>query len=107
MDLLHGNQRKALKFLNKNYRKGTRVTKVILSKHLNLNYQETTQICKSLHDKGFVTFVGMNYDPKISSNGIEYFSVETANSVEIILKSIVCPVIVSIVTTLLTLWLKG
>jgi len=107
MDLLHGNQRKALKILYKNHKRNVSLTKVKLSKFLNLNFQETSQICKELHNKGFITYVGINYDPKISSNGIEYFSAETASSIEVILKSVVCPIIVSLVTTLLTLLLKG
>ncbi len=107
MDLLHGNQRKMLKILYKSNKKNVSLTKVKLSKFLNLNYQETTQICKELHDKGFISYVGINYDPKITSAGIEYFSAETANSIEVILKSVVCPIIVSVVTTLITLLLKG
>lgn len=107
MDLLHGNQRKALKILYKCYKKDISLTRVMLSKFLNLNFQETTQICKELHAKGFISYIGINYDPKITSNGIEYFSAETSNSIEIILKSVVCPIIVSVATTLLTLLLKG
>lgn len=107
MNLLYGNQRKALKFLYKNYKEDTSVTKVILSKHLNLNYQETSQICKELHDKGFITFIGINYNPKINPKGIEYFSFETTSVLGIVFKSVICPVIVSLITTLLTLWLKG
>ena len=107
MDLLYGNQRKMLKILYKNYKKNIPVTKVKLSKFLNLNYQETTQLCKDLYDKGFIVYIGLNHDPKINLKGIEYFSAETASSMETILKSIICPVIVSAITTLLTLWLKG
>ena len=107
MDLLYGKQRKALKLIYKSYKQKTSITKVKLSKFLNLNFQETTQICKELKNKGFISFVGINYDPKITSNGIEYFSAETANSIEIILKSVVCPIIVSAVTTLITLWLSS
>ena len=73
MDLLYGNQRKALKLIYKSYKQKTSITKVKLSKFLNLNFQETTQICKELKNKGFISFVGINYDPKITSNGIEYF----------------------------------
>lgn len=107
MDLLYGNQRKALKFIYKAYKYKETTTKVKLSKFLNLNFQETTQICQDLKHKGFINLVGINYDPKITSNGIEYFSIETTISLEIILKSIVCPIIVSVVATLITLWLKG
>lgn len=107
MDLLYGNQRKMLKILYNSYKKDILLTKVKLSKYLNLNYQETSLICKELHNKGFITYIGRNYDPKITPNGIEYFSAETAISLETILKSVVCPVIVSVITTLLTLLLQG
>lgn len=107
MELLYGNQRKALKFLHKSYKKHTHVTKVILSKHLNLNFQETTHICNELKNKSFITFSGLNFDPKITTNGIEYFSFENLAFVSTVLKSVICPIIVSIITTLLALWLKG
>lgn len=107
MDLLYGNQRKALKFLYKSYKKNIQVSKVRLSEHLKLDYQQTSQICKELHNNNLVSFVGLNYDPKITSNGIEYFSWETMTNIEVILKSIVCPVVVSFITTLITMWLSS
>ena len=107
MDLLYGNQRKALKLIYRSYKKDTKLTKVMLSKFLKLNFQETTKICNELRNKNLISLVGLNYDPKITSNGIEYFSLETRTNVEIILKSIVCPVIVSLATTLITMWLSS
>lgn len=68
MNLLYGNQRKALKLIYKFYKQKTSITKVKLSKLLNLNFQETSQICQELKNKGFISFVGANYDPKITSN---------------------------------------
>lgn len=107
MELLYGNQRKALKFIYKAYKRKSTTTKVKLSKVLNLNFQETTQVCKELKDKGFISLVGLNFEPQITPNGIEYFSIETRFSLETVLKSIACPIIVSAVTTLITLLLKG
>ena len=88
MDLLYGNQRKALKFIYKSYKKDTKLTKVILSKYLKLDFQETNKICNELRNKNLISLAGLNYDPKITINGIEYFSLETRTNVEIILKSI-------------------
>ena len=107
MELLYGNQRKALKFIYKAYTRKSTTTKVKLSKVLNLNFQETTQVCKELKNKGFISLVGLNFEPQITPNGIEYFSIETRFSLETVLKSIACPIIVSAVTTLITLLLKG
>lgn len=107
MELLYGNQRKALKFIYKAYKRKSTTTKVKLSKVLNLNFQETTQVCKELKNKGFISLVGLNFEPQITLNGIEYFSIETRFSLETVLKSIACPIIVSAVTTLITLLLKG
>ena len=107
MELLYGNQRKALKLIYKAYKNKSTITKVKLSKFLNLNFQETTQVCQELKNKGFISFVGMNFDPKITPNGTEYFSIETRISLETILKSIVCPIIVSAVITLITLLLSN
>jgi predicted transcriptional regulator len=107
MELLYGNQRKALKFIYKAYKQKSTTTKVKLSKFLNLNFQETSQVCQELKNKGFISLVGVNFDPKITPNGIEYFSIETRVSLEAVLNSIVCPIIVSVVTTLITLLLSN
>lgn len=107
MELLYGNQRKALKFIYKAYKQKSTTTKVKISKFLNLNFQETSQVCQELKNKGFISLVGVNFDPKITPNGIEYFSIETRVSLEAVLNSIVCPIIVSVVTTLITLLLSN
>lgn len=107
MELLYGNQRKALKFIYTAYKQKSTTTKVKLSKFLNLNFQETSQVCQELKNKGFISLVGVNFDPKITPNGIEYFSIETRVSLEAVLNSIVCPIIVSVVTTLITLLLSN
>lgn len=107
MELLYGNQRKALKFIYKAYKQKSTTTKVKLSKFLNLNFQETSQVCQELKNKGFISLVGVNFDPKITPNGIEYFSIEPRVSLETVLNSIVCPIIVSVVTTLITLLLSN
>lgn len=107
MELLYGNQRKALKFIYKAYKQKSTTTKVKLSKFLNLNFQDTSQVCQELKNKGFISLVGVNFDPKITPNGIEYFSIETRVSLEAVLNSIVCPIIVSVVTTLITLLLSN
>ena len=52
MELLYGNQRKALKFIYKAYKQKSTTTKVKLSKLLNLNFQETSQVCQELKNKG-------------------------------------------------------
>lgn len=107
MNLLYGNQRKSLKFIYNCNKENKHVTKVILSKFINCNFQETSQICRDLQSDGFITLVGVNYDPKITYRGIEYFSAEKRYIFESILKSIVCPILVSTITTLITLWLKS
>ncbi len=76
MDLLYGNQRKALKLIYRSYKKDAKLTKVMLSKFLKLNFQETTKICNELRNKNLISLVGLNYDPKITINGIDYFSTE-------------------------------
>lgn len=76
MNMLYGKQRKMIKFIYKNYKQDKLVTKNELSKFLNLSYKETSQICKELYDKGFITYVGLDYNPKLSSKGIDYFSFE-------------------------------
>ncbi len=42
-----------------------------------------------------------------SSLGRNYFKLETIKSIEIVLTSIFCPIVVAFLTTLITLWLKG
>lgn len=107
MNLLYGNQRKSLKFIYDCNKENKHITKVILSKFIQCNFQQTSQICKDLQSMGFITLVGVNYDPKITYKGIEYFSIERRYIIESILKSIICPVIVSTITTLITLWLSN
>ena len=77
MNMLYGKQRKALKIIYKNYKNDKLISKTELSKKLKLDYQEITQLCKELHDNGFIDYVGLDYNPKLAPKGIDYFSTES------------------------------
>ena len=77
MDMLYGNQRKFLKIVYKNYKSNKLVTKTELSKILKLDYKQVGQICKHLYDCDYISYVGLDYNPKITSKGIDYFSAES------------------------------
>lgn len=49
----------------------------MLSKFLKVNFQQTTKLCNELRNKNLISLVGLYYDPKITSNGIEYLSLST------------------------------
>ena len=103
MDFLYGKQRKVLKVI----RKYNTINRTELCAKTKLNDKEIYDICCSLHHDGYISYVSYSYNLKITPKGYDYFSAETAINIETILKSIIFPIAVSIITTLITLWLKG
>lgn len=47
-----------------------------MSKNLNIKQQEINDLCKKLYDNGFICYVGLNYNPKLTPKGFDYFSTE-------------------------------
>lgn len=76
MNTLYGNQRKLIKTIYKNYKKDNLLTKAELSEILNVNQKEIEQLCKKLYDDKFIDFVGLDFKPKLTPKGIDYFSFE-------------------------------
>lgn len=106
-EYLYGNERKILSVVFKYYKKNSLISKNELTQKLKLDKKDISLLCQSLCKKGYLTSVGTDYNPKITAKGIDYFSAEITNSFETMLKSIFCPIIVSFITTLITLLLKG
>lgn len=109
MTLLYGKQRKVFKIIYKNYRynKCKYISKIDICKISKLHIEEVKLICQELHQNGFLSYVGNDFKVIPTAKGIDYFSAETAISLEVALKSIFCPIIVAFITTLITLWLTS
>lgn len=109
MNFLYGKQRKIMKIIYKNYKynKCKYISKSDICKISKLPISEVKLICSELHQNGFLSYVGSDYSVIVTAKGLDYFCSETATSLEIVLKSVVCPIVVAFITTLLTLWLKG
>lgn len=103
LDFLYGKHRKVLKVICK-YKT---INRTDLSTKTKLDDKEIYNICSSLHKDGYISYIGYSYNLKITPKGYDYFFAETTINIETILKSIIFPIAVSVITTLITLWLKG
>lgn len=106
MNKLYGKERKILKIIVSNYYKGNKISKFDIPKYCKYTQNEIDLILKSLYSNGYFTYSGMHYNFILTNKGLSYFSNETYNNIELCIKSIVCPIVVSIVTTLITMWLS-
>lgn len=104
MNTLSNLQRKLLKYIVKN----PNVLFDQIKKHFRISHDDLLDNLTILRNLGYLeqdcNFRGFVYP---TTNGKNYFEFETKNSFEIVIKSVVCPIIVSFITTLITLWLKG
>ena len=107
MVLLHGKKRKILKMIVKYYKKNKKVPKSKIEELCKFNSFETEQILMFLYRENYFTYSAPSQNIILTAKGLCYFADETQEVIEIGIKSIVFPIIVSIITTLLTLWLKG
>ena len=101
---LIGTPRKVFKVIYKNYNNNCLINHDELKKlFTNINELE--------EDLTYLINLGLIYSDNYwyyhsTPTGRMYFKNETSNSLEIIIKSIFCPIIVSFLTTLITLLLK-
>lgn len=106
MEALYGKQRKALKYIYNKTKNNIYVTHSELSKYLNLSHSETMQLINILRNKDYLIIIGLDSKLKSSVKCTDYFSAETTIAFETIIKSIICPIIVSFLTTLIAIWLS-
>lgn len=107
MNKLYGNKRKVLKVIVKNYRKNNPITRFDIPKLCKISKNEINLILDSLYSDKYFSYSGMNYSVILTDKGLSYFHSETCDNIEICIKSLVFPVVVSFFTTLITLWLRG
>ena len=107
LNFLYGKHRKVLKVI----RKYKTINRTDLCAKTKLEDREVYDICCSLHNDGYISYVGYSYNLKITPKGCDYFAFKKAYRHELFFKSIFCPIIVafftSLITSLITLWLKG
>ena len=107
MNFLYGKHRKVLKVICK----CKTINRTELCEKTKLNEREVYDICRSLNDDGYVSYVGYSYNLKITPKGCDYFAFKKAYWLELFLKSMFCPIVVAfftaLITSLITLWLKG
>ncbi len=107
MENIYGNQLKVLKLIYKKHKKKQYISKKQLAEELNLNLEEIIKICNLLVDLNYISLGKLELDPFITIQGIDYFSMKKSQNYETFMKSIFCPILVALITTLITLWLKG
>lgn len=103
------NEKKILKYCNKNFREKFNITTHDLSPYLDLSNEEIYTCCKHLYEEKYITrfrpaashFVNFQLD----HNGKHYREIHRQDVTSFLLRSILTPIIVSIVTTLITLLL--
>lgn len=101
---LVGNPKKVFKKIYKRYNSNNLINSDELLK-LFSNETQLEQDLTYLHDLGLIE-VDNNYFYHLTSLGRQYFKLKTSDSFETVIKSIFCPIIVSIITTLITMWLS-
>ncbi len=111
LDTVYGKQHKVLKIIYKRYKKDLLITKSELSKITHIPYKEIGLICDELKNSGFISYVGIDFNPELTAKGIDYFSRETTLTFEDVIRSFFFPMLVAFITALLTtlstLLLKG
>lgn len=106
MNKLYGRERKVLKIIITNYRKGKHLSKFDVQKICKYPKNETDLILSSLWGNQYFSYSGVNYYIRLNEKGLSYFHSETCDNIEICIKSLVFPIVVSFFTTLITLWLS-
>lgn len=105
MDKLVGNERKILYYIYKHQNQD--LNRFNILDKLNISNDEVKTHLNDLLRKKYIYYAGLNDSIALTSEGLSYFSLETTLNIETIIKSILCPIIVSAITTLITLWLKS
>lgn len=106
MEKLYGNQRKILLYIYK-HRNQDLIRFNIPDQLSSIPSYETRLYLTGLMKSGYILYVGLNDTIRLTPKGLSYFPSETNDNIEICIKSIIFPITVSFITTLLTLWLKG
>lgn len=107
MDKLYGKKRKILKIIVRKYRKDGQVSKADIINSCKWSEYETVANLSELWCEGYFSSLHMDKDILPKAKALNYFRFETYDNFEITIKSIIFPIIVSFLTTLLTMWLKG
>lgn len=102
---LVGNPRKIFKIIYKRYNHNN----LINSDEIRTIFPNTEELEEDLTYLHALGLIDHDYDwnYNLTAKGRIYFKIETITSFEIVIKSILCPIIVAFITTLITLWLKG
>lgn len=105
MNNLTGTPRKIFKLIYKRYNSNNLIDSDEI-RNIYPNTQELEDDLTYLRNLGLIDH-DYHWRYYLTSKGRTYFKQETENSFEVIIKSIICPIIVAFITTLITLWLKG
>lgn len=105
MDNLTGNPRRILKTISKRYKNN----KLINSDEIITLFPNIDELEEDLIYLQSLKLIDRDceWNYYLTTQGRIYFKTETINSFEIVIKSIICPIVVAFFTTLITLWLKG
>lgn len=106
MDKLTGNKFKIFKYIFKHQNQDLNRFN-ISNCFKSISKNEVDLHIKTLCDDKFISYSGLNDNINLTSKGFDYFSEEKSYYIDLFLKSIFCPIIVSIITTLLTMWLAS
>lgn len=106
MDKLSGNKRKILRYIYK-HQKDNLTRFNIVDKFSHIPNVEIKKHVEALRKEDFIYYSGLNDNLKLTSKGLSYLSLETQDNIETCIKSILFPIVVAFITTLITLWLKG
>lgn len=105
MTQLIGNPRKIFKKIYKRYKSNN----LINSNELIKYFPNIVQLKQDLDYLRVLDLIDIdtkqNYH--LTTKGREYFKAENHDSFETVIKSIFCPIIVSVITTLTTMWLSS
>ena len=105
MERLKGNPRKIFKIIYKRYNINNLINSDELSKLFPNNIQ-LEQDLTYLYELKLID-IDSGYHYHLTAIGRQYFKFEASYLLEIAFKSILCPIIVSIITTVITMWLSN
>ena len=106
MDKLVGSQRKIFAYIYKNRNKG--LTRFDIPRNIkSIPNHEVSMHLRELLKNGYISYIGLNDTIDLTSKGLSYFKYRKSFWLETFIKSILCPIIIAFITTLITLWLKG
>ena len=107
MDKLYSKKRKILKIIVHKYRKDGNISKADVLNLSKYSKYETEANLSELWNEGYFAYSNSKYDILPRAKALNYFRFETYDNFEVTIKSIIFPIIVSALTTLLTMWLKS